>query len=176
MDFAKLSKKIMGSSKSVSFQEAFMEDGKMIYPASSEYYKRGGHGGANQIDKIIERAKKCDFVKISNENNCSPDGYHSRSGYEYHHPSGHRLTVSYYYGAVAYENSFKAVLYQADDENSLRVREEEKKRQRESAELKEIYRLCGKEQTAKLRELGWRRRTAAEKRAGELREFFKIED
>lgn len=95
--FAKFAKKILPS-------------GFEVYGKEASWRKKGGHAGANQLDKVIEKAEKLGFVDKSRSTSGSPDGSHVGSGTTLVHPDGYELTTSQSYGVTARDNWFSATL------------------------------------------------------------------
>lgn len=174
MEFQKLAKKILGSGQNVDFYEAEFDEGKMVHPGSARFYKRGGHGGANQLHKMHDRAVALGFKKAEDHNRCTPDGSHVNYGDTLVHPDGHTIQFNFHYGVTAYENSFSATLNEAHNEDSLAHKNAVERERELWNEQCQFNMLRGAAQTAKMKELGWRRTTAAERRAGEVRDFHKI--
>ncbi len=174
MEFQKLAKKILGSGQNVDFQEAHFHEGKMVYPASARFYKRGGHGGSNMLHRMHDRAIALGFRPVDKHDRITPDGSHVNYGDKLMHPDGHTFSTNWHYGAVAYENSFSATLNMAHNADSLAHKNAVERQRELDKERNQFAYLRGAAQTAKMKELGWRRTTAAERRAGEVKDFHKI--
>ncbi len=166
-------KKIFGAKGEV-YEATSNEAGEIVFSGSVHWNKDHGHAGSNMISKMREKATALGFTSMEHTDSLSPDGYRANYGSKLQHPDGHILTFHSHYGVTAWENSFSAKLVMAETEAGKREREALERARKEHNEYVKISWLSGPAQTAKMRELGWRRRSAAEKRAGMKQQFVKL--
>jgi hypothetical protein len=101
----------------VKIVRQILPSGFGVYGSEASWSKRGGHAGANSIDRAIDKAMKLGFVKKDHQVTGTPDGSHMGGGTTFVHPEGLVMSTSRSYGATAYDNRFSIAIkrVQADD-------------------------------------------------------------
>lgn len=72
--------------------------------------KKGGHGGAKQIDAVVKKFLAAGFTRQAVNQGNSPDGSYVSTGRVYVDAAGNRLETHDSYGVVAAENYFRMEL------------------------------------------------------------------
>lgn len=70
------------------------------------WYKSGGYAGENTIKKMRQHLKSIGFKPYNQFNNASPDGSHTAQNECFVNDQGISVSMTSYYGTVAYQNSF----------------------------------------------------------------------